>query len=155
MLWSVKPGVVDEKGEVLRKGGSERIALADPKLAPYGAAAVETMTRLGLLPRLQPRFVQGENIAQTFQFVSTGNALLGFVALSQVMVDGRIEKGSAWIVPANLHEPIRQDAVVLPPGKDNAAVAALADYLKREQGAGDHPVLWLRDLKQAHALQRR
>jgi molybdate transport system substrate-binding protein len=130
VLWSAQAGVVDAKGEVLRKGGSGRIALADPKLAPYGAAAVETMTRLGLIAGLQPRFVQGENITQTFQFVSTGNALLGFVALSQVMVDGRIEKGSAWIVPANLHEPIRQDALVLPSGKDNAAVAALADYLR-------------------------
>ena len=133
VLWSAQPAVVDDKGEVLRKPGTERIAVADPRLAPYGAAALETMTRLGLVAGLQPRLVQGESIAQTFQFVSTGNALLGFVALSQVMVDGRIEKGSAWIVPASLHAPIRQDALVLSSGKDNAAVAALAAYLRGDK----------------------
>ena len=130
VLWSAQPGVVDDKGEVLAKGNFERIAVANPKIAPYGAAAVEALTRLKLLDRVQPRFVQGENIAQTYQFVATGNAPLGFVALSQVMGDGRIGKGSGWLVPANLHAPIRQDAVVLSAGKDNAAAAALAAYLK-------------------------
>ncbi|MDB5872122.1 MAG: molybdate transporter substrate-binding protein [Ramlibacter sp.] len=130
VLWSAKPGVVDGKGEVLRKPGGGRIALADPKLAPYGAAAVEALARLGLLQDLLPRFVQGESIVQAYQFVATGNAPLGFVALSQVMVDGRIATGSAWVVPTALHAPIRQDAVLLAAGKDNAAAAALAAYLK-------------------------
>ena len=130
VLWSAQPGLVDDQGQVLAKGNFERLALANPKLAPYGAAAVETLTKLNLRERLQSRFVQGENIGQTFQFVATGNAPLGFVALSQVMVDGRITRGSAWVVPASLHAPIRQDAVVLPPGKNNAAVAALAAYLR-------------------------
>ena len=129
------PSVVawDDKGEVLARAGNERIAVANPKLAPYGAAAFEAMTELKLLDKLQPRLVQGENIGQAFQFVATGNAPLGFVALSQVMVDGRIAKGSAWVVPASLHQPIRQDAVLLNPGKDNAAAAALAAYLRGDK----------------------
>lgn len=130
VLWSAQPGLVDAKGEVLGTGSFERIALADPKLAPYGAAAVETLARLNLLQRLQPRFVQGESIGQAYQFVATGNAPLGFVALSQVMVDGRIAQGSAWVVPATLHAPLRQDAIVLSTGKDNAAATALAAYLQ-------------------------
>ena len=133
VLWSAQPGVVDDKGELLRKRGDGRIALANPKLAPYGAAAIEAMTILGLLQSLQPRFVQGENIAQTYQFVATGNAALGFVALSQVMVDGAIARGSAWVVPATLHAPIRQDAVLLVKGKDNTAAVALASFLKSEK----------------------
>ncbi|HXD42480.1 MAG TPA: molybdate ABC transporter substrate-binding protein [Ramlibacter sp.] len=133
VLWSAQPGLVDDKGAVLAKGGFDHIALANPALAPYGAAAVETLTRLDLLERVRPRFVQGENIGQAFQFVATGNAPLGFVALSQVMVNGRIEKGSAWVVPAGLHAPIRQDAVVLAPGKDSAAAAALAAYLRSDK----------------------
>ena len=130
VLWSAQPGMVDDKGDVLRRPGEGRIALANPKLAPYGAAAIQAMTALGLLGSLQPRFGQGENIAQTYLFVATGNAPLGFVALSQVLVGGQLEKGSAWVVPANLHTPIRQDAVLLAKGKDNAAAIALMAYLR-------------------------
>ncbi len=130
VLWSAQPDFVDGKGEVLARGEFQRIAIANPKLAPYGAAAVETMNRLRLRELLQPRIVQGENIAQAYQFVATGNAALGFVALSQVMEDGRITRGSAWIVPASLHQPLRQDAVLLAAGRDNAAAAALVAYLK-------------------------
>lgn len=133
VLWSAQPGLVDDKGDVLRTSQDGKVALADPKLAPYGAAAIETMTRLGLLERLQPRFVQGENIGQAYQFVATGNAPMGFVALSQVMADGRIDKGSAWVVPAKLHAPILQDAVLLNPGKDNLAALALTRYLRSEK----------------------
>ena len=133
VLWSAQSGVVDDKGELLRRPGAGRIALANPKLAPYGAAAIEALTALGLLQSLQPRFVQGENIAQTYQFVATGNAQLGFVALSQVMVDGRIAQGSSWVVPASLHTPIRQDAVLLAGGKDNGPAIALLSYLKGEK----------------------
>lgn len=131
-LWSAKPGVVDGKGDVLKKGAFEHLAIANPRLAPYGAAAVETLNKLGLLGALQPKFVQGENIAQTFQFVGTGNAELGFVALSQVFEDGKLKSGSAWIVPSSLHAPIRQDAVVLEKGKDNPAAAALMKYLRSD-----------------------
>lgn len=132
-LWSAKPGYVDDKGEVLKTGTFQHLAIANPKLAPYGAAAVETLTKLGLLGSVEPRFVQGENIAQAYQFASTGNAELGFVALSQVYADGKLKGGSAWIVPASLHSPIRQDAEVLSQGKDNPAAAALVKYLKSDK----------------------
>lgn len=130
VLWSAQPGTVDAKGDVLKSGDFKHLAIANPKLAPYGAAALQVMEKLGVATALQPRLVQGENIAQTFQFVSTGNAQLGFVALSQVMADGKIRSGSAWQVPASLHEAIRQDAVLLMPGKDSAAASALLTYLR-------------------------
>jgi len=133
VLWSAQPGTVDAKGDVLKSGDFKHLAIANPKLAPYGAAALQVMEKLGVAKALQPRLVQGENIAQTFQFVSTGNAQLGFVALSQVMADGKIRSGSAWQVPASLHEPIRQDAVLLMPGKDSAAAAALLTYLRGDK----------------------
>jgi len=133
VLWSAKPGFVDGRGEVLKTGQFTRLALANPKTAPYGRAAVETLTKLGLLSALEPRFVQGENIAQTFQFVMTGNAELGFVALSQVIKDGAVAEGSAWLVPAELHQPIRQDAVLLTAARGNAAAPALLQYLKSNQ----------------------
>lgn len=132
VLWSAKPDFVDAKGEILNKGNFHHLALANPKLAPYGAAAVETMSKLGSLEQLQPKFVQGESIGQAFSFVSSGNAELGFVALSQVFEGGKLKSGSAWIVPANLHKAIRQDAVILTKGKDNKAATALMDYLKSE-----------------------
>ena len=133
VLWSKRANVVDDKGEVLKSGTFDRLALADPKLAPYGAAAIQTMTKMGLLAQLTPKFVRGENISQTFQFIATENAQLGFVALSQVYVDGKITEGSAWLVPANLYAPIRQDAIMLSNGQDNAAAMALDNYLKGEQ----------------------
>jgi len=133
VLWSAKSGVVDDKGEVLQKGNFAHIALANPKLAPYGAAAMETLSKLGLANTLQPKFVQGENIAQTYQFVTTGNAELGFVALSQVLKDGKLVSGSAWVVPPSLYTPIRQDAVILTKGRSNPAAAALMQYLKGDK----------------------
>lgn len=129
-LWSRQAGFVDAQGEVLKGGRFEKLAVADPKLAPYGAAAVETMTKLGLVETLRPKFVQGENISQAYQFAATGNAQLGFVALSQIYADGKLKDGSAWIVPASMHAPIRQDAIVLGKGKDNEAAAALVRYLQ-------------------------
>ena len=130
VLWSASPGVVDPQGTVLRGAGPARLALADPKLAPYGAAAVEVMTRLGLIDSLRPRFVQGESIGQAHQFVASGNAPMGFVALSQVQVDGRLTGGSAWVVPADLHKPLQQDAALLQRGRDNPAAQALMRYLR-------------------------
>ncbi len=133
VLWSSQAGAVDAKGEVLRSGDFKRIAVADPKLAPYGAAAMQVIQKLGLAERLTPRFVQGENIGQTYQFVATGNAQLGFVAMSQVYADGRLSQGSAWGVPAELYTPIRQDAVILSKAKANPAAAALVDYLRGDK----------------------
>jgi molybdate transport system substrate-binding protein len=131
-LWSAAPGRVDAQGEVLRGASFERLAIANPKLAPYGAAAMQTLDKLGLLPALQGKLVQGENIAQTFQFVASGNAALGFVALSQVRAREPGARGSAWLVPAELHEPIRQDAVLLAAGRENAAATALLLFLRGE-----------------------
>jgi len=130
VLWSRQAGVVDTGGEVLRGDTFRRLAIADPKLSPYGAAAVQTLRGLGQLQRLQSRLVTGENISQTYQFVATGNAPLGFVALSQVYVEGRIGSGSAWVVPEGLYQPIRQDAVLLVRGRDNPAAIALLDFLR-------------------------
>ena len=132
-LWSSRPGYVDDKGEVVRKGNFRHLAIANPRLAPYGAAAVEVMSALKLLDAVQPRFVQGENIAQAHQFVASGNAELGFVALSQIMQDGRIAAGSAWIVPADLHQPIRQDAVLLNKGRGHPAAEAWLGFLKGDK----------------------
>ncbi|MBB1074947.1 molybdate ABC transporter substrate-binding protein [Rhodoferax sp. 4810] len=132
VLWSPKQAIVDGSGQVLKNGGFDHIALANPKTAPYGAAAVATMKALGVLGGLEPKFVVGENITQTYQFVSTGNALLGFVALSQVLVDGKIA-GSSWVVPANLYTPILQDAVILDKGKGKPAAEAFMKYLKTDK----------------------
>ena len=134
-LWSARPGYVDTEGAVLRQDAYQHLAIANPKTAPYGLAAQQVLARLGLSDQLAAKLVTGSNIAQTYQFVGSGNAELGFVALSQVYKDGRIESGSAWIVPAELHEPIRQDAVLLAKGKDNPAARALLDYLKGPQAA--------------------
>jgi molybdate transport system substrate-binding protein len=133
VLWSRDPALVDERGEVLKRALPERLALADPKLAPYGQAAIQTLTQLGLVDALRPRLVMGESVGQAHQFVATGNAPLGFVALSQVWSDGRLTQGSAWRVPAQLHDPLRQDAVLLRKGQGNPAATALLDYLRGDK----------------------
>ncbi|MBK6402267.1 MAG: molybdate ABC transporter substrate-binding protein [Rhodocyclaceae bacterium] len=132
-LWSAKDAIVDDKGEVLKQAGFDHIALANPKLAPYGAAAVEAMKALGVHDSLAPKFVTAENIGQTFQFVKSGNALLGFVALSQVTRDNKLTEGSAWVLPANLYQPIKQDAIVLDKGKGKPAAEALMKFLRGDQ----------------------
>jgi molybdate transport system substrate-binding protein len=132
-LWSARPGFVDAQGDVLKSGNFSKLALASPKLAPYGAAAQETLTHLGLLAALQPRFVVGESIAQAYSFVATGNAPLGFVALSQIYQQGNLTSGSVWVVPQRLHTAIRQDAIVLTHGKDKPGAAAFMGFLKAEK----------------------
>jgi len=133
VLWSSKQGYVDAKGEVLKQGKYAHLAIAAPKLAPYGAAAQEALTRMGLLNILEPKLVQGENIAQTYQFIQSGNAELGFIALSQVYENGVLKEGSSWIVPNNLYAPIHQDAVLLAKGKNNPAAAALMTFMKSDK----------------------
>lgn len=155
VLWSARPGFVDDQGAVLGSGSFQHIAIANPKVAPYGAAAVEVIRAKGLGDALTPKLVTAESIAQAFQFVGTGNAELGFVALSQVIgagpsqgdqrplggpapkapggpasVPGKPAAGSFWLVPQNLYRQIRQDAVLLRAGVDNPAAKALLDYLK-------------------------
>ena len=130
VLWSPKADGVDAQGEVLRKGNFQHLSIANPKLAPYGAAAVETLKALGLYEGLTSRIVQGESIGQAHQFVSTGNAELGFVALSQVAPPDKPAVGSMWVVPAKLYTPILQDAALLSKGADKPAAQALLSYLR-------------------------
>ena len=131
-VWSADPATVDRDGKVLLRHPLGKLAIADPRLAPYGAAALQAMKKLGVLPAWQPDIVQGENIGQAWQFAATGAAPLAFVALAQVMADGRIARGSAWIVPATLHAPLKQDALLLKPGQSNPAAKALLEYLKSD-----------------------
>ncbi|HLN11384.1 MAG TPA: molybdate ABC transporter substrate-binding protein [Xanthobacteraceae bacterium] len=131
VVFSKDPGLVTGE-ETLRDAKFNKIAVANPKTAPYGAAAVEAMKALGVYEKLSGKIVQGSNISQTFQFVDTGNAEIGFVALSQVI---GIPGGSRWIVPANLYAPIRQDAVLLKIGADNAAAQDFIAFLKGPEAA--------------------
>lgn len=130
VLWSSQPGLVDDQGAVLGSAKVSRIAIANPKTAPYGAAAMEVIKARGLAEALAPRIVTGESIAQAYQFVASGNAEIGFVALSQVAVPGKPVTGSLWRVPQNLYGEIRQDVVLLKSGEKNPAARALLDYLK-------------------------
>ena len=134
-LWSAKDDYVDGKGDVLKKNQFKHLSIANPKAAPYGLAATQVLDKLQLSEATRAKIVEGQNITQAFQFVSTGNAELGFVALSQIYKDGKVSSGSAWIVPSNLHEPIKQDAVILNKGKDSAAAKALVEYLKGPKAA--------------------
>ena len=137
-LWSKNPSLVDDNGQVLLsnntdKNNFKKLAIADPKLAPYGAAAIEVIERTGVIEKVRSKLVQGDSIGQAFQFVMTENAELGFVALSQISIDGRIAQGSAWVVPQNLYTPLKQDAVLLPFGKHNSAALALMKYMRTER----------------------
>jgi molybdate transport system substrate-binding protein len=128
VLWSSDAGRKLD-AQALRSGDFAKLAIANPKTAPYGAAAVEVMKNLGVYPALKSKLVLGDSIAQTYQFVATGNAQLGFVALAQIALD---DSGSRWPVPDDLYAPIRQDAVLLDRGKGNAAALALLDYLQSD-----------------------
>jgi molybdate transport system substrate-binding protein len=132
VLWSANPSLVDANGAVLRRGNFTTLALANPTLAPYGAAAVETLRGLGVYAAVEHKLATGENIAQTFQFISTGNADLGFVAYSQVIAQ---HSGSLWVVPERLHAPIVQNAVLLKHGEGNGAAKGFLAFVKTPQGA--------------------
>jgi molybdate transport system substrate-binding protein len=134
VLWSAKAGRVDEQGAVLRAADLGKVALANPKTAPYGVAAAQVIQQLGLAAAIAPKLVQGESIGQTFGFVATGNADVGFVAMSQVLADGQLRGGSLWVIPKTLYEPIRQDAVLLKRGASNEAAQALLKLLKSPEG---------------------
>lgn len=130
VLWSITS---DQPLKALQQNSFNRIAMADPKLAPYGSAARQTLQKLGLYEHVKGKMVTGENISQTYQFVATANAELGFVALSQVFVDGKLRSGSAWVVPESEHDPIRQDAILLNPGKQNVAAGQFMAFLKSDK----------------------
>jgi molybdate transport system substrate-binding protein len=134
VLWSADPALVDGKGEVLKSGKWKHLSVADAKLAPYGEAARETLAALKLTDTVQPRIVTAENIGQAYQFVQTGNAELGFVALGQVQPpDGSRPAGSLWVVPDSLYTPIRQDAVVIAATKVGKAATDFVDYLASDK----------------------
>ena len=134
VLWSADTDLVDAAATVLREGRFERLAIANPTLAPYGAAALEVLENLNLQAIVQGKIIRGANIAQAYQYVSTGNAEIGMVALSQVVEDGKIARGSGWIVPVNLHTPIRQDAVLLSQAENNVAAREFLQFLRSTQG---------------------
>ena len=134
VLWSASPGLVDDQGAVLSAGKFTHLAIANPKLAPYGQAGMEVLKAKGLTEVVAPKIVTAESIAQAFQFVASGNAEIGFVALSQVIgADGAPTKGSYWLVPSSLYGEIRQDAVLLKNGDKKPAALALVHYLKGVQ----------------------
>ena len=130
VLWSADATKVDAKGEVLKGSGFRKLAYANPKTAPYGEAALQTIDKLGLTAALTPKLVQGESIGQAFSFVHTGNAEIGFVAMSQVLEGGKLKGGSMWVVPQALYSPIRQNAVLLNRGASNPAAVALVQLLQ-------------------------
>lgn len=130
VVWSADAKRVDADGKVLGLPQLGKVAYANPKLAPYGAAAVEVMDKLSLTTALTPKLVQGESIGQTYTFAYSGNADVGFVALSQVLEGGKLKSGSMWIVPQHLYAPIRQDAVILQSAANNEAALALMKLLK-------------------------
>jgi len=134
VLWSANAQRVDAQGEVLNRADLGKVAYANPKTAPYGTAAVQLMTALGLTAALTPKLVQGESIGQTYAFVYTGNADVGFVALSQVFENGKLKSGSMWRPPRNLYAPIEQDAALLKRGANNAAARAFIQWLKSPEG---------------------
>lgn len=130
VLWSPDPARIDGRPDVLKAGNFRHLAMANPRVAPYGQAAQQTLEKLNLAQTLAPRLVLGESIAQAHQFVASGNAELGFVALAQVMTDGQLGAGSFWLVPPSLHAPLRQDAVWLRRARDAAAAQALLAFLR-------------------------
>jgi len=127
ILWSAAPGYVDAQGKILSSGKFKHLAIANPQAAPYGAAAIETLKALGVYNSVAPSIVMGESITQAYQFTASGNAELGFVALSQVI---KAKKGSEWLVPQNLYKPIAQDAVLLRPGADDQGAKDFLAYLR-------------------------
>jgi molybdate transport system substrate-binding protein len=133
-LWSAKAGLFDSGEDYLRAGKFAHVALANPKTAPYGLAAMQVMLNLGLESTLKSKRVQGDSIAQTFQFVATGNAEIGFVAYSQIK-GWKGEPGSSWLIPAKYYDSIDQSAVLLNKGKDNVAAKAFLIFVKSDPAA--------------------
>ena len=128
VLWSAR-GLPLHDGRVLAQSRIRHVAWSEPKLSPYGAAAVETLKAIGLYDTVQPRAVVGENVAHAFQFVATGHADVGFVALAQVRKPPTGVPGTWWLVPARMHAPLRHDALLRRDPRDPVAAQALRAYL--------------------------
>lgn len=135
VMWSSDAGKIKDGEALLKSGDFNKCAVANPKLAPYGLAAYEAMTKIGVLDQVKPKFVEGDNIGKTFNFVKTGNADIGFVALSQVFKGGKIKSGSGWIIPEAYYGKIKQDAILLKNGKNAEAAKAFLEFLKGEEAA--------------------
>ncbi|MFA6922528.1 MAG: molybdate ABC transporter substrate-binding protein [Gallionella sp.] len=133
VLWSAQPGLVDNKGAVLNKGNFNTLAIANPWFSPYGVAAKETLGKLTMWNAIQEKLDKGEDVTQTYQLAATEKVDLAFIALSQVMQGGHVTGGSWWLVPSELHKPIRQSAVLLSGAKDQAATRAFLAYLTSEE----------------------
>ena len=133
VLWSAQPGLVDDKGTVLNKGSFNRLAIANPRFSPYGVAAKETLAKLTMWNAIQEKLDKGDDVTQTYQLAATEKDDLAFIALSQVMRDGKVTAGSWWLVPPELHKPIRQSAVLLSRAKDEAAAKAFLDFLRSDK----------------------
>ncbi|GAB3106043.1 molybdate ABC transporter substrate-binding protein [Pseudomaricurvus hydrocarbonicus] len=129
-LWSAKPDFANQGEKTLVQRDFRKLALANPRLAPYGQAAMEVLKNLDQVDATRNKWVQGENISQTYQFIDSGNAEMGFVAAPQILKRGKITKGSAWIIPHELYNPIRQDAVILEKGKNSPATHELMEFMR-------------------------
>jgi molybdate transport system substrate-binding protein len=134
-LWSSNPDYVDPEGEVLKKNEFRFLAVANPDLAPYGLAGHQFLEKWGLLPGIESKIATGNNISDTYQAVSTGNADLGLVAWSQVCKDNKLKSGSVFMVPTDLYDPILQDAVLLKKGSDSKGAKAFLDFIKNNPKA--------------------
>ncbi len=130
VLWSTQSGLVDDKGSVLNKGNFNRLAIANPRFSPYGVAAKETLGKLTMWNAIQEKLDREDDVTQAYQLAATEKVDLALIALSQVMRDGKVIEGSWWVVPSELHKPIRQSAVLLSRAKDQAAAKAFLDFLK-------------------------
>ena len=133
VLWSVLPDLVDDKGAVLNKGNFNKLAYADPLYSPYGVAAKETLGKLTMWNAMQKKLKKVESVTDAYQLAAAENADLAFIALAQVMRDGKVGQGSWWLVPSELHKPIRQSAVELSVAKDQVAAQAFLEFLKSEK----------------------
>jgi molybdate transport system substrate-binding protein len=133
VLWSDLPDLVDENGAVLNKGNFNMLAIANPRYSPYGVAAKETLTKLTMWNSIQEKLTKGESVTQAYQLAATEKVDLALIALSQVMRDGKVTSGSWWIVPPEMHKPIRQSAVLLSHAKDPAAAKEFLAFLKSEK----------------------
>jgi molybdate transport system substrate-binding protein len=128
-VWSARPDFSNEIETNLKKGAFNKLALANPKLAPYGAATLEVLKYLSLLESTQSKWVRGENVAQTYQFVSSGNADLGFISLSQLLGTKKVKQDSYWLVPDYMHHPIKQDVVLLRSAEKSQGAKAFLDFI--------------------------
>lgn len=133
VLWSTQKKWASSTDEILKKGDYKHLAIANPKLAPYGAAAKEILVKMGIWATVQPRLVIGENIAQTHQFIASGNADLGFVAYSQIKKDGKNPERQYWVVPQAMYSQIKQDAVMLLSGKQSVAAKKFFEFMKSKK----------------------